>query len=128
MNITNTQTGLNMQTVLLIALLVIASGVGGYVVGGGNPTSGENAVNQPVAMHKQVQDMTSALSGKEGDELDKAFLKEMTIHHQGAIEMAKIVLENGKRPEVKQLAEGIISAQTREIAQMEAWLQAWYGN
>lgn len=53
---------------------------------------------------------------------DVDFVKGMMPHHQGAIDMAKIMLEYGKDPEIRKLAEGIIAAQEGEIAFMKEWL------
>jgi hypothetical protein len=53
---------------------------------------------------------------------DVDFVRGMIPHHQGAIDMAKIVIAFGKDPEVKKLAEGIIKAQEDEIAWMKGWL------
>jgi uncharacterized protein (DUF305 family) len=53
---------------------------------------------------------------------DVDFIRSMIPHHQGAVEMAKIILENGKDPEVRKLAEGIIATQEAEIAWMKDWL------
>lgn len=53
---------------------------------------------------------------------DVDFVKGMIPHHQGAVEMAKIVLEHGTDPEVRKLAEGIIAAQEAEIKWMTDWL------
>jgi uncharacterized protein (DUF305 family) len=50
------------------------------------------------------------------------FAKGMIPHHQGAIDMAQIVLEFGKDPAALKLARGIIASQKGEIAQMQAWL------
>ena len=57
---------------------------------------------------------------------DLRFIDAMRMHHQGAIEMAKAVQQKSKRPEMKKLADSIITAQSREIAQMSQWRQAWY--
>ena len=59
---------------------------------------------------------------------DKAFLSAMIPHHEAAVEMAKAVLKDGKDPQVKQWAEGVIAAQNAEITQMQAWLKALGGN
>jgi len=52
------------------------------------------------------------------------FAQGMIPHHQQAIEMSKMALKNGASPEVKKLAKGIISAQGKEMTQLNYWLSA----
>jgi uncharacterized protein (DUF305 family) len=53
---------------------------------------------------------------------DVDFTKSMIPHHQGAIDMAKVLLAFGKNPELRKLAEDIIKTQEQEIAWMKEWL------
>lgn len=59
--------------------------------------------------------------------VDLDFVREMIPHHQAAIDMAKIELEQGKDPEIRALAEAIVAAQEEEITTMQAWLAAHGG-
>jgi len=63
------------------------------------------------------------MEGITADDPDVAFVQGMIPHHQGAIDMAKVVLEYGDDPEIRKLAEDIVSAQESEIAFMKAWLE-----
>ncbi len=58
---------------------------------------------------------------------DRMFIDMMIPHHQGAIRMARLELADGQDPELRELAETIIAAQSKEIEQMNAWRKAWYG-
>ncbi len=58
---------------------------------------------------------------------DQRFLAAMIGHHQSAINMAREALTQAEHGEIKQLAQDIITAQEREIAQMRSWQQQWYG-
>jgi uncharacterized protein (DUF305 family) len=60
------------------------------------------------------------------DPFDKAFIDAMIPHHQSAIEMAQVAREKSEIPEIKELAENIISAQQEEIEHMTHWRQQWY--
>lgn len=55
---------------------------------------------------------------------DVDFVRGMIAHHQGAVDMAKILAAYGADPEIHSLADGIYRAQTAEIA----WQQQWLAN
>lgn len=65
--------------------------------------------------------------GTADDEFDLRFINAMIPHHEGAVVMAEQVKERSDRPELLTLADEIITAQQGEIAQMQQWRQAWYG-
>lgn len=69
--------------------------------------------------------MMSELNGKTGDAFDKAFLEQMIMHHQSAINMAAPGKTNAQHQEVKDLTAAIITAQTKEIQQMKQWQKDW---
>ena len=58
---------------------------------------------------------------------DARFIVMMIPHHQGAIAMAELALIRARRPEIKALAQRIITSQSREITQMRQWYRQWYG-
>lgn len=62
-----------------------------------------------------------------GQEMDRLFIEMMVPHHQGALEMAKIAQDRAEHPEIKAMAEAILSGQTAEVEQMLDWMDAWYG-
>ncbi len=77
-------------------------------------------------MHSMMMDMTERMKGKTGDELDRIFLEDMIVHHEGAIEMAKMLAANTTRPELQKMAQDIITVQSEEIRMMQGWHAAWF--
>ncbi len=71
-------------------------------------------------MMRMMQSMPMSFTG----DADVDFMRQMKAHHQGAIDMAKVVLANGKDPAVKKLATEIVSAQEKEIKTIDQWLKA----
>jgi uncharacterized protein (DUF305 family) len=61
-------------------------------------------------------------------DFDLRFLDGMVPHHEGAVTMAQAVLTKSQRPELKKLAQAMITAQQQEIDQMKAWRKVWYPN
>lgn len=60
----------------------------------------------------------SAMGAASGAAFDRLFVKHMTAHHQGALEMAKEEIEKGRYEPAKALAREIMTGQQKEIAEM----------
>lgn len=81
---------------------------------------------QSNSMQGMMMDMTAGMQGKSGKDLEKAFLQEMVPHHQGAIDMAKMLLASTSTPEnLRNFAQQIVDAQSKEITQMNEWLKSY---
>lgn len=83
------------------------------------PTIGAATAEYQAANARMHQDMNIPYTG----DADVDFARGMVPHHQGAIDMARIVLRHGTDPQMKKLAEEIIAAQEKEIAFIQDWLK-----
>ena len=78
--------------------------------------SGEDLMSGDGMM--SVEDMT-ALQDATGAEASRLFLEQMIVHHEGAVDMARMASNGGKNPDVVELAQQVVDDQTAEIATME---------
>jgi uncharacterized protein (DUF305 family) len=60
-----------------------------------------------------------------GEDYDRYYIANMMAHHEGAVDMAKLALTSAKHQELKDMANEIVTAQTKEINNMMAWQKAW---
>lgn len=90
-----------------------AHGAAAAAMSGSPATEAYRAAN--LAMH-------AAMDIEFSDNADIDFARGMIGHHQGAIDMARIVLEHGEDPELRRLAEEVIEAQEAEIAFLQNWI------
>jgi uncharacterized protein (DUF305 family) len=76
---------------------------------------------------EQIKSMRMDIDlGAADSQFDLRFLNAMIPHHEGAVVMGLDAVKKSKRPEIKKLAQTIISSQQAEIQQMKVWRQAWY--
>jgi uncharacterized protein (DUF305 family) len=69
------------------------------------------------------EEQMSDLMAASGADWDRMSLEMMIEHHEGAIEMAEVEVDQGENPDAVALAEKIISDQQAEITQMQQLLQ-----
>jgi uncharacterized protein (DUF305 family) len=106
---------------LALALALCAAPAHAQHAGHGAPSR----ANEPASTReyreanaRMHRDMDIRLTGN----ADRDFVAGMIPHHQGAIDMARIVLRHGSDPQVRRMAEEIIAAQEREIAELRQML------
>ena len=106
-----------MRTTALLALLA------GLIAA---PAAAQDTMHQhggaSGTMQDAMQHMQHGMDMPSSGDTDTDFARMMIPHHQGAIDMARTELAQGKDPELRQLAEEIIAAQEKEIAFLEEWL------
>lgn len=122
---------MNKNTVVALAIGLIV-GIGGTVgvtaLTNNDDATQTNTTEQTASTdHSSMSmaDMNKELANKTGDDYDKAFIEMMIVHHQGAIDMASLSPTRAKHDEIKTLSQDIITAQKKEIADMQQWQMDW---
>lgn len=114
----------NTYGLIVIATIAVVA-IGGiliYTIGKNNNTG----INSSSSVQADTSSATyQQYAALKGEAYDKMFLSNMIIHHQGAVDMAKLALVNAQRQELKDMANDIISAQTKEISNMQSWQTDW---
>ena len=92
----------------------------------GNARAADNAATMPMASMEMHKSMMSGMKGMESmkgsGDIDHDFAMMMKMHHQSALDMAKIQLQQGKDAKLRSMAKDIIKSQTKEIKEFDKWL------
>lgn len=75
-----------------------------------------------------MYDRNSMDLGQADRTFDLRYINAMISHHKGAMLLAEQLKEYTKRPEMKALAQNIISDEPKAIAELYAWKKEWYGD
>ena len=116
---------IRLRTTIGLTLMVLASGLAAQTAAAPTQAHAHGALQASPApgfqnemdagMARMMQDMHSP--GYSGN-VDIDFLSMMIPHHAGAVDMARLLLQHGRDPATRQLAEEIIAGQMIEIESM----------
>ena len=70
-----------------------------------------------------MQTQGPMMQGMMAEDADIAFACAMIAHHQGAISMANVELQQGDSAEMKEFAQKVIDAQSKEIDELTKWIE-----
>jgi uncharacterized protein (DUF305 family) len=68
--------------------------------------------------------MMEAMMAATGVDTDQTWARKMIAHHQGALDMAQVVLRESQDADIRRMAQKTIEMQTADIAELRAWLEA----
>jgi uncharacterized protein (DUF305 family) len=107
------------QAIILLTIGLLASPISAFA----DDMAGMNMGASPAdkAFMESMQTMMKDMNAKPTGDADKDFVTMMLPHHQGAVDMAKVELQYGKDPMLRDLATSIIAAQEKEIGMMKGW-------
>ncbi|TIR42142.1 MAG: DUF305 domain-containing protein [Mesorhizobium sp.] len=122
-----------MQQMMPMMQQMMQGGQGGMMQGGAMMQGGmmnnmpKDTASMPAASRAYMDAMKRMdgpmMQAIQAEDPDIAFVQSMIPHHQGAIDMARAVLQFGKDDQVRDWANQIITAQQAEIASMQEWLK-----
>ena len=88
--------------------------------------AGVQKTDMGISMKDMGMDMDDSML-EDATPFDRMFVDMMIPHHQGAIRMARVELAKGENPELRDVANAVVEAQTREINEMNAFRERTYG-
>jgi len=106
---------------LLFALAPQRAQEPGHPTHVGSTSTADTAWTELTSSMEKMHEAMSSVAPS--DDADRDFVRLMLPHHQAAIEMAKTQLLFGKSPEIRRLAQEIITDQQSEIDLMQLWLK-----
>lgn len=91
-----------------------------------------DAAPEPMAMAQTPfstaeSTMHEAMTAATGADAGEAWVRKMIPHHQGALDMSRIVLRDTQDADIRRMAQKTVDMQTRDIAELQRWLETRVG-
>lgn len=99
-------------------------GIAGLLLGGLIVSIAASTLNKPSETTKE-NSIKSSFENKTGNDFDTLFLDHMIVHHQDAVDIARLAEKQAGHEEIKMLSRQLIEAQQKEIEQMKVWQTEW---
>ena len=96
--------------------------------GSAEQDSGESGDGMQGIDHGSGGTLASEMLMENGEYSDERFIDAMAPHHQGAVDMARVALVNAEHPEIRQLAENVVSSQEAEIEELRSIKEEQFGD
>jgi uncharacterized protein (DUF305 family) len=111
--------------IILIVGIIAITTTFVYAINNDSILRTSTSTKQDVGMVDKNSSDYKMYSELKGEDYDRIFIANMIAHHQGAVDMANLALKNAKHQEIKDMANAIITAQTKEISSMGNWQKEW---
>ena len=120
---------MKIATILLVTLVACSFVASALPQAGGDAGHGQSQDRDWSELIASMDKMHMAMGAvvRSGNS-DVDFVRLMLPHHQAAVDMAKTQLLYGKDPQIRRLAQEIITDQQSEIELMQLWLKQQHRN
>ena len=109
---------------ILVLLILVCSIPSPARQGIASSRKDQNAGAAGLEMEQAMEKMHAGMASiKASGDDDADFVRFMLPHHQAALDMAKAELTHGKDPQMRRLAQEIVTDQQSEIELMQLWLK-----
>jgi uncharacterized protein (DUF305 family) len=110
----------------ILGIVLVRAGVQSETLANSGPPTVDPDWSELIASMDKMHMAMEAIKPSGNSDVD--FIRLMLPHHQAAIDMAKTQLLYGKDPQIRRLAQEIITDQQSEIELMQLWLKQQHGN
>lgn len=113
-----------MRNATLTAIAAVCLALSGPAFAQGSHPGMHGGAGQGQMGHEMMKSSPGAARAA----FDHQFIDTMVVHHQGAIDMARLAEERAEHDELRQMARMVIEDQQKEIRQLQDWKKEWFAD